>query len=155
MGLGHLSLKLLTLFVSRFHHLVSPPLHLFISWGSWKRPIERLCDLTKARVISLEKGLAVPAVLAGSCRLLRVPIFPGWQQIVQAARQAGTDWLQTSLIFGGNWKTQLEVGRERGCLWRCTQKIALRGGCWMRAQVCVCASRCACANMCVAELYLG
>lgn len=122
-------------FFCLFHHLISP-LCLFISWGSWKRPTKRLCDLTKACVISLEEGLAVPAAaLAGVCRLLRAPIFPSWQQIVQAARQAGDE-----LDFRGNWKTRMEVGRERSCHWRCTQKIALWGDWWMQVCVCVCMS---------------
>lgn len=46
-----------------------------------------MCDLTKASVISLEKGLAVPTMQAGAERLFHAPISPADSK--QAGRQAG------------------------------------------------------------------
>lgn len=102
--LGHPSLEPLTLFCL----LPSPSCQPcptptpFISKGNWKWPTKCLCDLTKASVISPEKGLAVPAVLAGAEDYYMLPS----SQLTTSptGRQAGAGWLvgwrnQTRLIL--------------------------------------------------------
>lgn len=146
-------LSLWPFFVSCFYHLVPPVISSFPEEAG-NGPTKRLCDLTKARVISPEGALAVPAaVLAGACRLLRPPVFPSWQQIVQAARQAGSGCLATGLILEEierlGWKLSVNKAVTEGVHRKLLSEAAMALVC-----VFVCALRCAFVDMCD-WIYLG
>lgn len=153
MGLGHLSLKLLTLFVSRFHHLVPPPFIFSFPEEAGNGPSSASVIWLKLVWFPLRKGwqsLQCWLVPADCCA------FPSSPADSKSYRQPGRleptgcrqAWFSGKLKDSvGSWawtRLSLKVYTEN-----CSPRRL------MIVSMCVCASRCACANMCVAELYLG
>lgn len=88
--------------------LLPPP---FLLKGNGKWPTKRLCDLTKASVISPEKGLAVPTTLAGAegCFMLLSPQLTASRTGRQAGRLELAGWLAVETRQGKADLREIEI----------------------------------------------